>query len=90
MNGIDKIESLRKHLREENLEQIDKPRKPVNKAFKAKYDGDECPVCLISISKGEKVRYNSDGSLIHVNHKRKEETYEICDSCFLTKPCECD
>lgn len=83
-NLVDYRQSLK------NLKDIDKDRKPIAKAFKAIYDGSECPKCFRSIEKGQSVRYDSDGFLIHTRHVQVEPVYKICDRCFLTLPCECD
>jgi hypothetical protein len=72
------------------IEELNKPRRSPNKAFKAKYDGQECPKCFKRIAKGDTVRYDGDGALVHVTHKKQEIEFKFCDRCFLTLPCECD
>ncbi len=75
----------------ENIKNIEKPRKPIAQSFIAKNDSsDECPVCFIAIQKGDRVRYNVDNLLAHVSHAKKEIVYDICQKCFLAKPCECE
>ena len=88
LDKIDRKESSR--LARENLRNLDKPRKPIAKSFTAKYDGDECPECFKRILAEQTVRFNSDDVLVHARHTRTEVEYEICTSCFLTKPCECE
>lgn len=73
----------------ENLRNMQKPRKKVT-SFIAKYTSGECSVCFLTIEKGQRVRYDSEGQIHHVRHEQKEPIYTICSSCFLTKPCECD
>lgn len=74
----------------ENLLEMQKPRKKVQDSFIAKYDSGECPRCLMLIEQGQRVRYDSEDRLAHVKHDTPEVVYDICDSCFLAKPCECD
>lgn len=73
-----------------NLKEIDKPRKPIAKSFTAIYDGPECPKCFKAIEKGQTVRYDNDGILVHTRHAVPDPVYHFCDRCFLTLPCECD
>lgn len=79
-----------RRLARENLSSIDRPRKPIPKSFIAKYDGGECPMCFEKILEGQVVRFNADDEIVHARHKKVEEDYEICPSCFLTIPCMCD
>ena len=64
------------------------PRR-VTKPFPAKYRG-TCSKCYLEIEEGDLIRYNSEGEIVHHSHKRVEPVVEICDRCWLTKPCECD
>ena len=82
--------SQAKRISRENTLEMNKPRKVIHPSFKAEFDGGECPRCFVSISKGDTVRYDENDELVHVSHKAKEEVFVICDSCFLTKPCECE
>lgn len=56
--------------------------------FAAEYEG-WCPRCMGKIKVSDRVRY-VDGDLVHAHHNHVEPVYEICDRCWLTKPCECD
>jgi hypothetical protein len=75
---------------QENLRLIDKPRKKPNASFQAKYDSGVCSVCFLAVTKGQTVRFNRDGELIHTNHKIKPQIYTICDRCYMAKPCICE
>lgn len=75
---------------QENLRNIDKPRRKPNTSFKAKFDGEVCPDCFLAIKIGETVRYNSEGFIKHVAHASKPQTYTICDRCYMAKPCSCE
>lgn len=67
-------------------------------SFEAKYHG-TCTICHGRISPGDICAYDND-QLIHdaclsasevATYKIvTERPVEICDKCFLTKPCECD
>lgn len=63
-------------------------RKKVNKSFPAQYDG-VCSSCYLAYKVGDTIRYNPDGELVHNRHKKNEKTEEICDRCWLVKPCDC-
>lgn len=69
---------------------MQKPRRKVTASFIAKYDNGECPVCFRTMEAGERLRYNPEGELVHHQHDRQEVTPAVCDTCWLTKPCECD
>lgn len=73
-----------------NLKNIDKPRRVLHPTFDMWEDGHECPRCFTTISKGDRVRYNDEGLVVHVSHKQKEVKYDICDRCWLAKPCDCE
>lgn len=72
---------------ESHLE-MQKPRRVV-KSFIAKFGG-TCDKCFLGIVPGQRVRYNQDDRLIHHAHKQIQGKEEVCGSCFLVKPCECD
>lgn len=78
-----------RRLAEENLKNLDKPRKPVKKSFLSLQDEDECPRCFVRILKGDRVRFDEDGFLVHVRHNHGPEKFTICEKCYLTLPCEC-
>lgn len=82
-----RLDALR--ISKENLKNIDKPRKRPPHSFKAEFGGAECPTCFLKIEVGQTVRYNSDNLIVHSRHEIKEIEYEICNTCFLTLPCEC-
>jgi hypothetical protein len=60
-------------------------------AFIAKYVG-ECPDCDNPIRVGEYVEFNFHDELVHADcvASHPNRAYEVCDQCFLTKPCGCD
>jgi hypothetical protein len=58
-------------------------------SFEAQYRG-TCQRCFLEIEVGELVRYVDD-ELMHVSHQQKEQRPEqICDQCYLVRPCEHD
>lgn len=60
-----------------------------SRTFEAKFS-DTCPRCSGGIEPGDRVRYVDD-VLVHARHSPKPEPkYEICDKCWLTRPCECE
>lgn len=68
---------------------MQKERKPVNRSFLAEWPA-TCNYCHVTIQVGERARYNPDGLIVHHRHLRQEQAVEVCDRCWLTKPCECD
>lgn len=62
-------------------------------AFEAKYHG-RCDACDERIIPGEHVRYSEDDEIIHNRCEESNESHaapvEVCGSCWLTKPCDCD
>jgi hypothetical protein len=77
-------------LAQENLDKLNKPRKLPARSFILDSERGICHKCYLSLEKGDRVRYNLDGELHHTRHLAKEVNYEICNSCFLTKPCLCE
>jgi hypothetical protein len=64
--------------------------------FRAQYGG-TCESCWERIKPGQLVRYTSDGQLVHadcadetVDHPVKRPTVEVCQSCWMQRPCPCD
>lgn len=57
-------------------------------AFEAQYTG-ACARCRGDIDVGDLVRYVDD-ELVHFRHDPKRKPDVICDTCWLTKPCDCD
>lgn len=55
--------------------------------FSARYEG-TCPRCHREIEVGEHVRFVED-ELMHYRHEIVERVAEICNTCWLTKPCDC-
>lgn len=58
--------------------------------FEAQYHG-ICPRCAEKIEPGDLVRYVND-ELVHRRHSKptEEKPTEVCGSCWLVKPCECE
>lgn len=60
--------------------------------FEARYNGRCAADCGSGISVGDLVAFTDDG-LTHLDcadHQKVERPVAVCDSCWLTKPCECD
>lgn len=60
--------------------------------FEARYGG-TCGECDGRIIPGEHVTYSDDDALIHVaceDSAQPERPAEVCSTCWLTKPCDCD
>lgn len=68
---------------------MQEPRKKVSKSFTSRSSG-TCASCYLPYREGDTIRYNTDDELVHARHTKKIETYEVCNLCFLVKPCECD
>lgn len=58
--------------------------------FQAKYGGN-CGACGERIHKDDWAKYMED-NLVHADCEdvQPERKAEVCISCWLTKPCECD
>ena len=66
-------------------------RKPVKASFVAKGNfPSPCPVCGLGVDAGQRARYNLDNAVVHHAHARAETRVEVCPTCWLAKPCECD
>lgn len=50
---------------------------------------DQCGKCFKPIEVGDTCHYTRDGELVHHIHRKPEPVYDICPTCFLTRPCEC-
>lgn len=60
-------------------------------SFLAKYSG-TCSECEERISPGDEVHYVED-QIAHVrceSFEHLDRPVEVCDSCWLTKPCDCE
>jgi hypothetical protein len=62
-------------------------------SFEAKYQG-WCADCDDRIHVGDVVTYTDDtGTLVHMDCEglaEPERKVEVCDKCWLTKPCDCE
>jgi hypothetical protein len=68
-----------------------RPRKPVNASFVAEWDfPSSCPACGLGVDAGQRARYNPDGAVVHHAHTKPEAHIEVCPTCWLSMPCECD
>jgi hypothetical protein len=57
--------------------------------FEAKYSG-TCGRCEGRINVGDQVMYEDD-VIVHIFCEETERpAREVCTSCFIEKPCECD
>ena len=68
---------------------MNEPRKKISKSFPAKSPG-VCVTCNGSWVEGDQIRFNTNDDLVHARHTKSEKEFEVCNSCFLTKPCECE
>jgi len=63
--------------------------------FTAQFHG-ICAACGIYIVPGESCAYNEDGKVVHARicdpytRRVEQRSAEVCTTCWLTKPCECD
>lgn len=59
-------------------------------SFEAKYPG-WCGACGERINKDDWAKYVED-SLVHADCEdaQPERKAEVCDTCWLTKPCDCE
>lgn len=74
---------------DESALHMQKPRKAVNASFVAEWPS-TCNACHGEIKKGDRARYNPEGLIVHHRHEVVEKPVEVCQTCWLTKPCECD
>ena len=75
---------------QENLHLIDKPRKPMPTAFKARRP-DTCAKCASPIEVGQTVHYRpSDGQLVHHQHRLTAKVEAPCPRCWLIHPGDCE
>lgn len=73
-------------------EKLDAPQRMLHPKFIAGglHSGNECARCFVKIEVGDFIRYDSDSNLVHALHRHPTHVYSICNSCYLTKPCECE
>ena len=60
--------------------------------FEARYPG-KCAACDGRITPGENVRYSEDDEIMHSrceDESAAARPVEVCGSCWLTKPCDCE
>lgn len=59
-------------------------------SFAAEWPG-SCQRCLGRIEPGDICHYTAEGELVHSRHPSPPpRKVDICETCWLTKPCECD
>lgn len=64
-------------------------RRSTNASFIAQWRG-SCERCGDPIEVGQRARYDPRGRLVHHSHERTSRPAEVCDRCWLVKPCECE
>ena len=63
----------------------------MNTVFEAKFRGNECENCEEIIKIGDRVQFIEGDTLVHEEcTKTPARPAEVCTSCWLTKPCECE
>jgi hypothetical protein len=59
-------------------------------SFKAKYRG-ICADCGSTIHEGDEITYDEHDEVVHVRCiEEPEPVREVCQSCWLEKPCPCE
>jgi hypothetical protein len=58
-------------------------------AFEARFHG-ICSDCEESITPGEQIVSLGDGEYEHATCRAPQRPVEICSTCWLTKPCDCE
>lgn len=73
-------------------ENFSKDRRNPTRSFTLRYQDDiECCVCFEIIEVGSLVRYNPEGLIVHVRHRKPEPVAgKPCPSCWLVHAGECD
>jgi hypothetical protein len=77
-----------KSAREDDLARMNTPKR--GRATFSARSPDICARCGLAIEIGDVCHYNDDGAVVHDRHLIPDTTYDICQRCFLAKPCYCD